>query len=142
MPTACMHIHMLTHTRLTHVYTHTALHTVHQAECGMTFLLLEHMFSILDKHIVCVCAVAQACPTLCDPMDCSLPGSSDREIFQARILEWVAISFSSGSFQPVFQYCVSPHTGEAYSSFIPQTLTVKKDILPQVTINISQAQSD
>ena len=38
--------------------------------------------------------VAQQCPTLCDPMDCSLPGSSLHGIFQARILEWVAISFS------------------------------------------------
>ena len=35
--------------------------------------------------------------TLCDPLDCSLPGSSVREIFQTRILEWVAISFSSES---------------------------------------------
>ena len=40
--------------------------------------------------------VAQSCPTLCDPMDCSPPGSSVHEIFQARILEWVAISFSRG----------------------------------------------
>ena len=38
--------------------------------------------------------VAQSCPTLCDPMDCSLPGSSVHGIFQARVLEWVAISFS------------------------------------------------
>ena len=35
--------------------------------------------------------VAQSCPTLHDPMDCSLPGSSARGIFQARVLEWVAI---------------------------------------------------
>ena len=41
--------------------------------------------------------VAQLCPTLCDPMDCSLPGSSVHGIFQARILEWVAIFFSRGS---------------------------------------------
>ena len=40
--------------------------------------------------------VAQLCPTLCDHMDCSLPGSSIDGIFQARILEWVAISFSRG----------------------------------------------
>ena len=40
--------------------------------------------------------VAQSCPTLCDPLDCSLPGSSVHGIFQARILEWVAISFSRG----------------------------------------------
>ena len=36
--------------------------------------------------------VAQSCPTLCNPMDCSLPGSSIHGIFQARVLEWVAIS--------------------------------------------------
>ena len=41
--------------------------------------------------------VAQSCPTFCDPMDCSLPGSSVHGIFQARILEWVAISFSRKS---------------------------------------------
>ena len=38
--------------------------------------------------------VAQLCPTLSDPMDCSLPGSSIHGIFQARILEWGAIAFS------------------------------------------------
>ena len=38
--------------------------------------------------------VAQLCQTLCDPMDCSLPGSSLHGIFQARVLEWVAIAFS------------------------------------------------
>ena len=38
--------------------------------------------------------VAQLCQTLCNPMDCSLPGSSIQGIFQARVLEWVAISFS------------------------------------------------
>ena len=41
--------------------------------------------------------VAQSCPTLCDPTDCSLPGSSIHGIFQARVLEWVAIAFSRGS---------------------------------------------
>ena len=38
--------------------------------------------------------VAQSCLTLCDPMDCSLPGSSIHGIFQARVLEWGAIAFS------------------------------------------------
>ena len=41
--------------------------------------------------------VAQSCPTLCDPMDCSLPGSSVHGIFQAIVLECIAISFSRGS---------------------------------------------
>ena len=46
----------------------------------------------------CYCLVTQSCPTLCNPMDCSLPGSSSvHGILQARILEWVAISFSRGS---------------------------------------------
>ena len=46
------------------------------------------------------CEVTQSCPTLCDPVDCSPPGSSVHGILQARILEWVAISFSLGSSQP------------------------------------------
>ena len=41
--------------------------------------------------------VAQLCLTLCDPVDCNLPGSSVHWILQARILEWVAVSFSRGS---------------------------------------------
>ena len=41
-----------------------------------------------------------SCVQLCDPMDCSPPGSSIHGIFQASVLEWVAISFSRGSFQP------------------------------------------
>ena len=44
--------------------------------------------------------VAQSCPTLCYPIDCSLPGSSVHGIFQAIILEWIAISFSRGSPNP------------------------------------------
>ena len=44
----------------------------------------------------CVGAKSLPCPTLCDPMDCSLPGSSVHRILQARVLEWVAIPFSKG----------------------------------------------
>ena len=44
--------------------------------------------------------VSQLCPTLSDPMDCSLPGSTVHGILQARTLEWVAISFSRGSSPP------------------------------------------
>ena len=49
---------------------------------------------------VFVCVCAQSCLTLCDPMDCSPPGSSVHGILQARILEWVAISSSRGSSGP------------------------------------------
>ena len=48
----------------------------------------------------CYCLFAKLCPTLCNPMDCSLPGSSVHGISQARVLEWVAVSFSRGSSQP------------------------------------------
>ena len=43
--------------------------------------------------------VAQSCPTLHDPMDCSLPGSSVHGIFQARVLEWGVIAFSRGNYE-------------------------------------------
>ena len=49
---------------------------------------------------MCACSVAQLCLTLCDPMDCSPPGSSFHRIFQARVLEWVAIYYSRGFSHP------------------------------------------
>ena len=49
---------------------------------------------------VCESEVAQSCPTLCNPMDCSLPGFSIHGIFQARILEWVAFPFFREYSQP------------------------------------------
>ena len=48
--------------------------------------------------------VAQLCPTLCDPMDYSLPGSSVHGIFQAGVLEWGAIAFSSGKLRLINNY--------------------------------------
>ena len=54
-----------------------------------------------------LCSVAQSCPTLFGSMDCSPPGSSAHGIFQARILEWVAISFSRESSQPRDQTRIS-----------------------------------
>ena len=49
----------------------------------------------------------QSCPTLCDPMDCSLPGFSVHGILQARTLEWVAISFSNSSFTLMLYLIIS-----------------------------------
>ena len=54
-----------------------------------------------------LCLVAQSCQTLCDPMDCSPPGSSVHGILQAKILEWVAISYSRGSSRPTDRTRVS-----------------------------------
>ena len=55
------------------------------------------------------------CPTLCNPMDCSLPGSSVHGIFQARVLEWVAISFSRGSSRHRDQTPVSLIAGRRFT---------------------------
>ena len=55
--------------------------------------------SILSE-CVCVCVCAQSCPTLYGPMDCGPPGSSVHGIFQARTLEWVAISFKKDVLSP------------------------------------------
>ena len=49
----------------------------------------------------------QSRPTLCDSMDCSPPGSSVHGIFQARILQWVSMSFSRGSSPPMGRNCIS-----------------------------------
>ena len=53
----------------------------------------------VSESICCCCLITKLC-LFYDPMDCSPPGSSVHGIFQARILEWVAISFSRGSSQP------------------------------------------
>ena len=58
----------------------------------LLFILLSH--GGVHAHSL------QSCPTLCDPVDLSLPGSSVHEIFLARILEWVTMPFSRGSSKP------------------------------------------
>ena len=68
---------------------------------------MEKLFNKLHI-VVCVHAKSlQSCPTLCNPMDCSMPGSFVRGIFQARVLKLVAISFSRGSSQPRDQTPIS-----------------------------------
>ena len=57
-----------------------------------TCLSKLQLLNVLKKYMV----VTQSCPTFCDLMDCSPPGSSVHRIFQAKILEWVAIPFSRG----------------------------------------------
>ena len=67
--------------------------------------ILFNLKSVYLYQRVRACSVAQSCPILCDPMDCSMPGSSVHGIFQARILEWVAISSSMGSSSPRCHDC-------------------------------------
>ena len=63
----------------------------------MSNLQKENRIDLKQGLMSEVSDVAQLCPTLCDPMDCSLPSSSVQGIFQATVLEWIAISFSRGS---------------------------------------------
>ena len=85
---------------------------IHLLTFGCCFLLWNsfHIFKWYKWS-----EVAQSCPTLCDPMDCSLPHSSIHGIFQARVLEWVAISFSRGSFRPRDQTQVSCIVGRRFT---------------------------
>ena len=59
--------------------------------------LLHILFFLTTTLYACCSLVTKLCLTLCDPMDCSLPGSYVHGISQVRILEWVAISYSRGS---------------------------------------------
>ena len=71
-----------------------------------------------ERHVTwlcCACLVAQSCPTLCDPMDCSPPGSSVPGILQARTLEWVAMPSSRGSSQPRDRSQVSHNPGRFFT---------------------------
>ena len=75
--------------------------------CRQILYLLSHQGSPLFLDVVFIVLVAKLCPTLSHPMDYSLPASSVHGISQARILEWVVISFSRGSSQPRDQTHVS-----------------------------------
>ena len=66
--------------------------------------------------------VTQSCLTLCNPMDCSPPGSSIHGIFQARILEWIAILFSRASFQPRDRTQVLHITGRLYTLWARESI--------------------
>ena len=71
---------------------------------------------ILVLDFACIHAQSlKWCPTFCDPMDSNTPGSSVHGILQARVLEWVAISFSSGSSRPRDQTQVSGIAGRRFN---------------------------
>ena len=68
----------------------------HQAPPSLGYSRQEHWSGLPFPSPMHESEVAQLCPTLLDPMDCSLPSSSAHGIFQARVLEWGAIAFSEG----------------------------------------------
>ena len=78
-----------------HTHTHTYTHVGFPSDS-----VIEAYVRIGTCIVKGKVKVAQSCLTLCDPMDCSPPGSSIHGILQARRLEWVAVPFSRGSSQP------------------------------------------
>ena len=81
---------------------------------GKTLALTRRAF--VSKVVSeCKCKVARSCLTPCDPMDCSPTGFPVHEIFQARVLEWVAISFSRGSSRPRDRTWVSHIAGRCFT---------------------------
>ena len=71
------------------------IHGSHQAPQSLGFYRQEHWSGLPFPSPMRESEVAQSCPTLHNPMDCSLPGSSVHGIFQARVLEWVAIAVAA-----------------------------------------------
>ena len=68
-------------------------------------MYVHPLYTVFNNYEYTAAAAAkslQSCPTLCDPMDCSLPGSSVHGIFQARVLEWDAIAFSNYEYKYVY----------------------------------------
>ena len=79
------------------------------------------VFYPIPIYLFCSSVVAKSCLTFCDPMDCSQPTPSVHGIFQARILEWIAISFSSRIFltQIASPACISCLAGRFFTNEPP-----------------------
>ena len=89
-----------------------------------TFTLLHREQSISLFLLKVKVKVAQLCPALCNPMDCSLPGSSVHGILQARILEWVAVPFSGRSSQLRDRTQVSRTTGGFFTTWASREVLI------------------
>ena len=87
--------------------------------------MLQHRWILKVK-------VTQSCLTLCDPMDCSLPGFSLHGILQAKILEWGAVPFSRGSSQPRNQTRVSCIAGAFFTNWAIREDYIKYSLLYKV----------
>ena len=92
-----------------------------------------------------LCSCAQSCLTLCDPMNCSSPGSSIHGIFYVKILEWVAIPFSRDSFWPRDQTwvsCISCIAGWVFIAEPPGKTLILWHHLTEVNLHMSQLLSN
>ena len=116
--TGCVHIHIYNN-EFSNLYKNKTCQYLMKI-IGNIILLIKVSYKVkitwtcFQSSCYC-CLVAQLCSTLCDPMDCSPQGSSVHGIPQARILEWVAISFSEGSSRPRDQTLVSCIAGRRFT---------------------------
>ena len=95
-------------------------------KCKKAKWLSEEVLQTAVKRRESESEFTQSCPTLCDPIDCSLPGSSVHGIFQARVLEWVAISFSRRVSQPRDWTRVSRTVGRRFTIWATREAEKKK----------------
>ena len=86
-------------------------------------------------YYLCDSEVAESCPTLCDSVDCSPPGSSVHGVFLARISEWVAISFSFLSW-PVLVYLILKKKSQELCTNLPPIYSQRN----LITVNLKHAQ--
>ena len=97
---------------------------------GFFLLLVLLLFQNMTKIYVHAKSL-QSCLTLWDPMDCSLPGTSVCGILQARILEWVAVSFSRGTSQPRDQTWVSCIPGRCFTIWATREAPIRYLYFPE-----------
>ena len=118
----CSYLHLLSSTFFKFIYLFIWL-------CWV-LVVASRIFSCGMHTLSCseyVCAISlRSCPTLCDPMNCSPPGSSAHGILQARILKWVAIPFSRGPSHPRDWTWVSCIVGRRF------TIWVTRDVWYQI----------
>ena len=95
----------------------------------------------LQIYSVCTCAkLLQLCPTLCNPVDCSLPGSSVHGILRATTLKWVAMPSSRGSSWPKDQTCIfwgSCTAGRFFTTELPGNPTIHRQIFKSINDQIN-----
>ena len=89
------------------IYIRNIRQSKHAVYCFLVYIQFFFTNYKLQKKCECKVLVAQSCPTLCNPMDCSTSGSSVHGILQIKILEWATIPFSRESSQPRGQTWVS-----------------------------------
>ena len=100
------------------------------AQCTNTHCYLMLLSEAAAKSL-------QSCPTLCDPMDCSPPGTVVHGILQARTLEWVAISYAKGSSQPRNRTLVSCISGRLFTSYKGSPLQSTEQHLQILPLDVS-----